>query len=243
MTADFDLVAEVAAGVRDTAGAWRFIRRFAAACTSPLTESDGFDDDELDAAETRLGFPLPAALRELYKLVGRRDELTREQDDLLMPEYLRVEDDEVLVFRIENQSVAYWGVAVAALAEPDPPVVFRLNSRPTPELVWQPFMDRVSLAAVEMVLSEWMWSGDLFHDNRDLDGDAVAALEKRYTRLPMPDYPLWAIPDGPPMRWFCDEGTVLRVDAGEWVWIRAESAEALAAVRQALPGDWLMVSD
>jgi hypothetical protein len=61
---------------------------------------------------------------------------------------------------------------------------------------WQPFLDRVSIAGVEMVLSEWMLSDTNLADNRELDDEAVAALEVRYARLPMPEYPLWAEPDG-----------------------------------------------
>ncbi|GIJ43806.1 hypothetical protein Val02_06920 [Virgisporangium aliadipatigenens] len=50
---------------------------------------------------------------------------------------------------------------------------------------------------------------------------------------------LTGAPD-PPTRWFAGEGAVLRVDAGDRLWVRAESADAIAAVRQAFPGDWLM---
>jgi hypothetical protein len=89
-----------------------------------------------------------------------------------------------------------------------------------------------------MVLSELMMSGEMFGDNRDLDGDAVVSLERQFRRLPMPDYPLWA--GGGPIRWFQGHGAVLREDAGTWLWVGARSANAVAEVRQALPGEWLM---
>ncbi len=130
---------------------------------------------------------------------------------------------------------------LADLDRPDPPVVFRLDSFRPEERVWQPFLDRVSLACVEMVLSEWMLSSGDWADNRELDPCAVEALEARFARLPMPDYPLWAEPDGPPVRWFGSEGVVLRDDASAWVWVHAVSAQRLADVRHAMPGDWLMV--
>lgn len=237
MNADFDLPGELADGVRDAAGAWQFLQRFAAAYTRPIAPTDGCSDEELRAAEVRLGFPLPDALREVYRLVGRRDDLTRTQDILLTPDKLDVDDSgEVLVFRVENQYVAQWGVPLRTAGEPDPPVVL---GRCPAEWAWMPFLDRVSLAAVEMVLSEWMLSGGDFYDNRELDGEGIDALEARFSRLPMPDYPMWAARNGRPMRWFHGQGAVLRDDAGVWLWARAASLEGLAAVRRALPGDWM----
>ena len=37
-----------------------------------------------------------------------------------------------------------------------------------------------------------MFSGGMFDDNRELDDEAILLLEKRFRRLPMPDYPQWA---------------------------------------------------
>jgi hypothetical protein len=238
----FDLPAELAVGVRGAAGALRFLRRFAAAYTRPLVTADGCSEEELRAAEVRLGFPLPDSLREVYQLVGNRDDLTRVQDVLLTPAGLRVDESgEVLVFRVENQNVAQWGVPLRLASEPDPPVVFRVGSRPVEERAWRPFLDRLSLEAVEMVLSEWMLSDDSLYGIRELDEEAISALENRFSRLPMPEYPLWAEPDGPPTRWFHGGDTVLRHDAGAWLVVRATSPERLAAVRRALPGEWMDV--
>lgn len=237
----FDLHDELAQGVRDAAGAWRFIRLFAALYASPIVAGDGRNDSELRAAESRLGFRLPASLREAYALVGRRNDLTRSQDRLLAPNEVGVDGTgQVLVFRVENQNVAQWGVPLSAVTEPDPPVVFRVESASKAERDWQPFLDRVSLACVEMVLSEWMFSGEVFADSRELDDEAVALLEKGFRRLPMPDYPFWAGPDGRPMRWFDGLGAVLREDGGAWLWVGAATAGGIAGVRRALPGEWLM---
>ncbi|GAB3841641.1 hypothetical protein GCM10027610_051210 [Dactylosporangium cerinum] len=41
------------------------------------------------------------------------------------------------------------------------------------------------------------------------------------------------------MRWFEGPGAILREDAGTWLWVRATSADAIAAVRQVVPGEWL----
>ena len=146
----------------------------------------------------------------------------------------------VLIFRVENQHVAEWGVPLSALNDPDPPVVFRLDSLRATERAWQPFLERVSLACVEMVLSEWMLAGDAFADNRELDDETIVLLEKQFRRLPMPYYPLWAAPDRGAVRWFEGLGAILRADSGTWLWVRAQSADAIDSVRRALPGEWLM---
>ncbi|AYF31013.1 hypothetical protein CSH63_26950 [Micromonospora tulbaghiae] len=73
----FDLDRALAGGVGDADGAWRFIRQFADSCAGPIVAGDGCDDDELRSSEARLGFPLPASLRQAYALMGRRDDLTR----------------------------------------------------------------------------------------------------------------------------------------------------------------------
>lgn len=240
----FDLHKGIAAAVRDATGACRFVREFAEAYANPVVDGDGCDQDDLGAAEARLGFPLPASLHAVYALIGRRDDLTRVQDHLLAPGQLHLDDTgQVLVFRVENQHGAQWGVPLPALADPDPPAVFRPEVSGSAERLWRPFMDRVSMACVEMVLSEWMLSGEVFADNRELDDQAIDALERGFRRLPLPDYPLWADPDGRPMRWFGGDGVVLRDDAATWLWARAASSEGIARVRQALPGEWLMADD
>ncbi|GAA2571826.1 hypothetical protein GCM10010435_52860 [Winogradskya consettensis] len=225
--------------VRDAAGAWRFVEMFAERYATPLLEKDGYGDAELRSAEAALGFGFPEALLTAYRRIGRRFDLTRSQDVLLSPDRVYLDySGEVLVFRVENQNVVQWGIPLSAIAEPDPPVLLRLESG------WRPYLDRVSLACVEMVLSEWMLAGDDGPvDNRELDDEAVVTLEQRFRRLPMPDYVLWADPDGKPMRWFSGLGAILREDAGHWLWVRADNAEAVTAVRRALPGDWLMVDD
>lgn len=239
MIETFNLQRELESAVRNAAGAWHFIGRFAETCATALRPEDGCDEVELQAAEARLAFALPASLREAYTLIGKRFDLTRVQDRLLTPDQVHVDDTgTVLIFRVENQHVAEWGVPLPAVSESDPPVVFRLDSVPEAERAWQPFVERVSLACVEMVLSEWMFSGERFIDNRELDDGAVASLEGQFRPLPIPDYPLWA--GGGPIRWFQGMGAILRMDAGTWLWVRAGSADAIAAVRRALPGDWLM---
>jgi hypothetical protein len=126
-------------------------------------------------------------------------------------------------------------IALSALTEPDPPVVFRF----TDEGEWRPFLDRVSVACIEMAMSEWLLGGAAYAGHLELEDDALAELPRRFRPLPMPTYSLVPAPDGPPVRWFEVFGAVLREDAETWLRAAAPSEEALAEVRYALPGEWL----
>lgn len=75
MSHTFDLAAGLAAGLQDRHRAWKFIQDFAQAWLTPLRDEDGYSGEELNAAEERLGFKLPAALREAYMLFGKRADL------------------------------------------------------------------------------------------------------------------------------------------------------------------------
>jgi hypothetical protein len=88
-----------------------------------------------------------------------------------------------------------------------------------------------------MILSEWLISGNAFGANLHLDDETVALLESQFRRLPLPDYPRWA--DAGPVRWFEGLGAILREDAETWLWVHAASADGIAAVQRALPGEWL----
>ncbi len=88
----------------------------------PWQPDDGYDEATLQAAEARLGVHLPATLRNFYLAWGRREDLTQTSYYLLHPEDLLIRANTLIIW-VENQSVLYWGIPRAALAEPDPPVV------------------------------------------------------------------------------------------------------------------------
>jgi hypothetical protein len=236
----FDVARAMVAACRGRRNAWDFSRRFVELWSTRLDEFSGYSDQELTEAEHRLGLALPAAIREGYALLGRRRDLTSNQDALLRPDQLRFDETgQVLVFRVENQGVARWGIAVKDLRLADPPVIFQTDApRGVPE-PWRPFLDRVSLAWVEMVLTEYVLGGNCYHDNRESDQAALGLLEHHYTRLAMPDYPMWAGPDGPPVRWFSGRDVLIRDDSRAWMWVAARTSQALQGVRQTISGDWL----
>ncbi|GAA1299347.1 hypothetical protein [Saccharothrix xinjiangensis] len=221
----FDVVAAVERAV-DRDGAWRFVREYAEHFATPLGDGDGCAVDE---AEERLGVRLPAAVREAYALFGRRTDLTSNQDELLPPDRLGLWDD-VLVHRVENQGCAHWGVA---LSGDDPPVLVRPDLADKREERWEPFLDRFSLACVEMVLSESLFLEDGLTDWRELEDDGeLTRVERAFAPLPAPGV------GG--SRWYANDDAVVRVVDGGLLMVRGRTPGALGAVLEAFPGDWLL---
>ncbi|MCI0642045.1 MAG: hypothetical protein L0Y70_23455, partial [Gemmataceae bacterium] len=64
---------------------WLLLSQLIAEWYRPLTRGDGYSDDELQQCRTRLGTPVPTAMREWYGLAGRRDDVWNQQDTLLSP--------------------------------------------------------------------------------------------------------------------------------------------------------------
>ncbi|MFE2929525.1 SMI1/KNR4 family protein [Streptomyces sp. NPDC059278] len=211
---DLDALAAAVGEQPDRQAAWRFVRAFARDWSRhPLTEADGYAPADLDAAQARLGLPLPTALREAYQLLGRRPDLTDNQDSLLAPKDLYLDADRgVLVFRVENQSCAYWGIRVTDLDQADPPVVVRADLvRPTAD-DWAAWLGRVSVAFVEIVLSEALCAdedlmGWVTPDDTGLPEDIAAT----FRRLPLPEYPTSQQQGS---RWYAHDEIILRDDCG-----------------------------
>ncbi|MFG3205317.1 hypothetical protein [Streptomyces sp. NPDC048192] len=123
MTQMFDVRQGLQDARVDREGAWRFIRGFAHAWVEPLGDGDGFSEEDLAAAQERLGVRLPAALGEMYHLLGRREDLTSNHDRLLPPDQLYIDArGQALVFREENQGACSWGVLLEDLDQADPGV-------------------------------------------------------------------------------------------------------------------------
>jgi hypothetical protein len=212
MSTGFDIARELESGLDDRQAAWRFIRGFAASWLTPLTESDGCDEAELDAAEDRLGVRLPAALREAYGLFGRRRDLTSNQDTLLSPDELYLDTtDDALIFRVDSQATALWGVLTADLNKADPPVMIRFKCRDERAQSGEAWLGTFSSACTEILLSESIYACEELGDNKEQQQHEAEQLEQRYTRLPLPDYPTPPV-GGKAVRWFAGPDVVLRDD-------------------------------
>jgi hypothetical protein len=238
MVGGFDVGRAVGAGLGDRRRVLEFIDGFAAGWTRPLAREDGYGEDVLQSVEEHLGVRLPAALREVYLVLGRRTDLTARQDPLLPLDQLRVDQaGGVIVFRRENQGCAEWGVAAADPWSPeDPPVYVRQpGDRP-----WETFAARMSLACAEMVLSEVLLGAEFMAMCNLSEVPAVAAAESAYQRVALPEYPLW-YDTAVTGRWFAAPGKLLRMDGrGPSCWLIAagQTPNDLQSICAAIPGEW-----
>lgn len=224
----FDMGEGLAGALRDRDLAWDFVRDFAAFWGRPLEPGDGCGPDELAAAERRLGVPLPAALREAYLLFGRRSDLTSNHDTLLAPDQLYVSDG-ALVYRVENQGCAFWGVLLADLERADPGTVIRADLADKSQERWEPWEPSLSSAGVSMVMSELLQLDDGLTDHASFD-DPDLDLAEMFQELPRV---------GPELRWFSGPDVLLREVDGCFLDVRGRTEEALDAVRETLGTDWL----
>jgi hypothetical protein len=243
MSTGFDIARKLASGLEDRQAAWCFIRGFAASWLTPLTDGDGCNAADLDAAESRLGVRLPASLREAYGLFGRRSDLTSNQDTLLSPDDLYLDaTGDALIFRVESQAFARWGVLTADLDQPDPPVVIKLDLREPRAESWHAWLTSFSSACMEILLSESIYAREDLGDNKAQNDDECQQLEQRYAHLALPDYPTPPV-GGAAVRWFVGPDVVLRDDQQGCLWARARTVAALEQMRDNLPGSWLMADD
>ncbi len=171
---------------------------------------------------------LPAALREAYLLFGSRTDLTSNHDRLLRPDELHVADG-ALVYRVENQGAASWGVLLEELGDDDPGTVMRSDLADKTQERWEPWESSLTVACVEMVMSEAVLFGGGFTDFLDVDAEE-AGLERLFRELPGV---------GRDMRWFAGADVLIRELDGFCLNVRARTEEALDQLRDSVPGDWL----
>ncbi|MET7369379.1 SMI1/KNR4 family protein [Streptomyces sp. NPDC005566] len=239
MVDEFDVSRALRGGTPVRAHAWAFVRDFAAAWAEPLTDGAGTRAEELERAEGTLGLALPTALREAYALLGTRHDLTGNQDPLLQPSELFVDDEfgGVLVFRNENQGCALWGVRLRDLDRDDPPVFVQSRDG------WIPFLERVSLACVELVLSETLLGGrGRLYNACELPAGLIRELPTRFARVEFPEYPMWTGKEESPVCWFSAPGKLLRLDGlgdRSWLHVRGRTFADLESLCAALPGHWV----
>ncbi|GAA1222450.1 hypothetical protein GCM10009665_10850 [Kitasatospora nipponensis] len=228
MTETFDIHTRLSEPLPSRAEAWQFVAEFAAYWQQPLQPGDGWSMAEIEAAERRLGLVLPVALREAYLLLGHRTDLTSNHDTLLKPDELHVVDG-ALVYRVENQGAASWGVLLADLNDEDPATVMRPDLADKSQERWDTWESSLTVACVEMVMSEAVLFAGGFTDFLELDAEE-AGVVGQFRELP-------AV--GRDVRWFADADVLIRELDGFCLNVRARTEEALDQLRESVPGDWL----
>jgi hypothetical protein len=214
----------------DRAEAWRFLTRFAADWRAPLGADDGFEPAVLMEAEERLAVRLPAALREVYALLGRRDDLLRNQERLLRPERLYLSEG-ALVYQTENQGAAEWGILLGDITAEDPPAVIRHSLADTAAERWEPWTARLSVALMHLVMAETvLYDRDGLTDATDLiDEQGLAEFE------PLPTL----LPERHGSAWYLGQGVLLHVLDNAWLTARGQNPDALDSVRIVMAGNWI----
>jgi hypothetical protein len=162
---------------------WTRWREMAARLFPKLGRRDAVPESEVTAAEARLGVRLPARLRELYRLSGRRRDLHATHDRLFATNKLILVPPSspkgVLVFYEQQDSAAAWGIAREHLGKDlgkdDPPVVRALNR---PPYVWEPDHDTLS----SFFFTELLWQHVNATPNAAIDASAstLDAIAKRF---------------------------------------------------------------
>ncbi|MFF4121839.1 hypothetical protein ACFY0P_51930 [Streptomyces sp. NPDC001714] len=142
----------------------------------------------------------------------------------------------VLVFRRENQDCAAWAIPLTQIEQDDPPVVVESYRG------WIPFLERMSLAWVELVLSESLFAAGSLYDACELPDALVPGLQTHYARIDLPDHPMWASEEDSPVNWYGAPGRLLRRDGVQdrcWIHARGHTASDLEIIRADLPGSWV----
>jgi hypothetical protein len=211
---------------------WRglvgFVARFGAPL-GPLGPRCGQPVAVLDAAEARLGQRLPVALREWYRLIGRRPDIGGDTQDFAVPPQLLEVRGGVLGIQDENQCVHRWGVLLSDLAEDDPPIVTREDDD-EPPVTWN---ERLSEFCWQMAMHQRAITGP-DEDSFVLTRDPRPALEATYPRLPLPGWD-WGGSGTEELVFFGDESTIVELDTGTpSVWIVGATDAAAARARALL---------
>jgi hypothetical protein len=147
-----------------------------------LQKRDGTSESELKAAEKRLGFPLPAELRAMYRLAGRRRDLHAAHDRLALPINL-ITVNKALVFYEAADRTAAWAIRRSdiALGTDDPPVVTAHNE---PPFAWASDHDTVSGFFFTELL--WQHVNAEPHTVVDASPGLLARIRERFAEIPLP---------------------------------------------------------
>ena len=126
---------------------WRLVEEFIDVWYGPLGPGDGFSDTALADVGNCLGFALPEALRNWYRLAGNREDIWSRQDHLALPYELAMDriDGQSLIVRWENQGCEVWGIQRSDLDKDDPPI-FELGSKKLSNPTTTAFAIQVMLA-------------------------------------------------------------------------------------------------
>ena len=228
---------QFAARLAEREDRWSLLTDFVAEWHMPLQAGDGYSPKELDAAEQRLGLTLPLALREWYRLIGRREDITSMQNFLVSPEGLGIHKwNGLLVFQCENQQVAEWGFQEADLGLADPPVW--LDDSGLHDTQQEPVQENNMLSefVLQIVVLDTMFNPKVFQARGRVTPQINESVEQNFVSLGLPD---WHWPSYPTQFYGGDDILVQSFIEGDlWLQVTARSLAAFEEAKAALGIDW-----
>lgn len=143
-----------------------------------LEHEDAFSDDEILAAERRLGVRIPKALADFYRAAGRAADYTSVFNSVRVPSALTMQSGK-LVFMEENQAVVLWGTDAGDEPSDDPPAYQATNDEP---LVWERVNERCSVFLIVMLHWEASFGGAMPCANTaSADEELVGVRERKWS--------------------------------------------------------------
>jgi len=223
----------------DRAERLRRVAQLVEAWWSPLGPADGVPEDELCAAERRLGVRLPAALREAYALLGQRVEITTAFDRMVPPRRLRRSNGVVVLWHLHD--VFLWVVREGDLGLPDPPLFVREKVdgawQEYPALPRDPSVSRFfAWKALEQATEAGRYENTVFRvpetDAPDVLDPLEAEVSRRFALL---DFGTVAHPP-PASRLYGGEDVLIIVGEGESFKVAASNLDAYRRAMETLRG-------
>jgi hypothetical protein len=210
---------------------WQLLERLLREWVRPLGPADGLSPQLVSGAERKLGFRLPAALREAYLLLGGADELTSRANILVPPPKLKVEDRRLVIWR-ENQDVGRWGVSLSSLRLEDPPVEFDKSQLfPDAKPRWVRQDPTLSEFVIHMVIHDmFLLKQDRLCANGAVEARTLLSAARNWRRLPFAD---WDWPCTPTV-FYEGFGCLLVENCRSWLWLSAKNESSFQTALKGL---------
>jgi hypothetical protein len=209
---------------------------------------DGYSEEAVSEAETLIGIRLPECLRSFYRSWGRRDDLTRSRERLILPDVRLIFPDAVVIC-IENQGTIFWSILRESFADPNPPVHFAevawSADDNTPNVApWRLSYERVSDFLDALVLAHAFAKGAPHgayaqpYTYRDRDLRREIATSAKYTEKVIRSVPWGITPDTMERRWSVFVSDGVTVDCSWFLWVAANSDDKIDEVADLLQVSW-----
>jgi uncharacterized protein (TIGR02996 family) len=204
---------------------WHLVAEFIEIWYRTLKVGDGNSEAEIVATEERLGFRLPAALREWYALAGNRRDVWSKQDYLIPLDRLDPGREQgALVFYRENQNCEWWGILESDLGRADPPI--------------HRFRDRVQVSrstsafAVLVLLHEAKFGNDVIWAGGEfvVETSILPTASASFAQCDIPNR-YWC---ADPIFFFEGSDFLLEVSGEMWVYLAARNEQAYRSACETL---------